>query len=195
MVVSRTDELRRLEALLAALVEGHGGALVVHGEAGIGKTTLLDALIERARDRVEVLRAGGVESEAELSFCTLADLLPPLVGGLDALPAPQRAALEAALALGPPAPGERLAVCVATLGLLRAAAQRHPVLVIVDDVQWVDAASRECIEYVARRADGPLAVVLAARDPWDASGLPALTVGPLDGPAAAELLGRVAPGL
>jgi len=53
MVVSRTDELRRLEALLAALVEGHGGALVVHGEAGIGKTTLLDALIERARDRVD----------------------------------------------------------------------------------------------------------------------------------------------
>ena len=78
MVVSRTDELRRLEALLAALVEGHGGALVVHGEAGIGKTTLLDALIERARDRVEVLRAGGVESEAELSFCTLADRQVPV---------------------------------------------------------------------------------------------------------------------
>src|SRR4029079_4250200 len=98
MFVSRTAELDRLERLL------DGGALVVHGEAGIGKTTLLDALIERARDRVEVLRAGGVESEAELSFCTLADLLAPRLGGLDALPAPQRAALEAALALGPPAP-------------------------------------------------------------------------------------------
>jgi len=67
-----------------------------------------------------------------------------------------------ALALQAPAPGDRLAVCVATLGMLRAEARRSPVLVVVDDVQWVDASSRECIEYVARRASGPLAVVLAA---------------------------------
>src|SRR5690349_17058507 len=113
MVVSRIEELRRLDRLLARLLDGRGGALVVHGEAGIGKTTLLHAVVEQAGDRVTALRAGGVESEAELAFCTLADLLAPLVGALDALPVAQRTALKAALALGPPAPGERLAVCVA----------------------------------------------------------------------------------
>src|SRR3954468_299171 len=189
MIVSRTAELRRLDRLLAGLLDGDGGALVVHGEAGIGKTTLLDALVERAGDRVTTLRASGVETEAELAFCALADLLAPLLGALDALPAPQRGALKAALALGPPAPGERLAVCMATLNMLRAAAQERPLLAVVDDVQWVDASSRECIEYVARRAGGRLAVVLAARDPSDAperAGLPDLAVGALDDDAAAE---------
>src|SRR4051812_16796372 len=198
MIVSRTAELDRLDRLLAGLLAGRGRALVVHGEAGIGKTTLLDALVEGAGDRVTALHAGGVETEAELAFCALAALLAPLLGALDALPAPQRAALEAALALGPPAPGDRLAVCVATLGVLRAAAKRRPVLAVVDDVQWLDASSRECVEYVARRAGGGLAVVLAARDPWDARervGLPELALGPLDEDAAAELLARAAPDL
>ena len=90
MIVSRTAELRRLDRLLAGLLDWDGGALVVHGEAGIGKTTLLDALVERAGDRVTMLRASGVETEAELAFCALADLLAPLLGALDALPAPQR---------------------------------------------------------------------------------------------------------
>src|SRR3954468_17026138 len=123
MIVSRTAELRRLDRLLAGLLDGDGGALVVHGEAGIGKTTLLDALVERAGDRVTALRASGVETEAELAFCALADLLAPLHAALGALPGAQRAALESALALGPVAPGERLAVSVATLGVLRATAQ------------------------------------------------------------------------
>src|SRR3954469_9368941 len=162
MIVSRTAELDRLDRLLAGLLAGRGRALVVHGEAGIGKTTLLDALVEGAGDRVTALHAGGVETEAELAFCALADLLAPLLAGLDALPAPQRAALEAALALGPPAPGERLVGLVGTLGRLRAAGDPRPVLAIVDGLQWVDAASRECVEYAARRAGGGLAVVLAA---------------------------------
>jgi hypothetical protein len=121
MFVSRTAELDRLERVL------EGGALVIHGEAGIGKTTLLDVLVARAGDRVTTLRARGVETEAELAFCALADLLAPCLDALDALPTRQRAALEAALALAPPAPGDRLAVCVATLGVLRAAAQERPV--------------------------------------------------------------------
>ena len=114
MIVSRTAELARLDALLAALRGGDGGALVVHGEAGIGKTTLLDALVERCGDVVTVLRACGAETEAELAFSALADLLGPVLGAARRAAGPQQAAaLTGALALGPPVPGDRLAVCVA----------------------------------------------------------------------------------
>src|SRR5215475_7119719 len=198
MIVSRAAELSRLDDLLIALAGGEGSALVVRGEAGIGKTTLLDALAARSRDAVTVIRACGAETEAELTFSALADLLDPVLGELPALPEPQAAALMGALALGPPAPGDRLAVGVATLGVLRAAAQRRPVLAVVDDLQWIDASSRECIEYAARRAGGPLAVVLAARDPWyppEHVHLPELQVGPVDDAGAAELLRHRAPDL
>jgi ATP/maltotriose-dependent transcriptional regulator MalT len=193
MIVGRSTELARLEELLAALRRGDGSALVLHGEAGIGKTTLLDALADRARDEMRVLRACGAETEAQLAFAVLADLLHPLRAELTSLPAPQVAALASALALGPPVPGDRLAVSVATLGVLRAAACHGPVLVMLDDAQWADAASRECIEYVARRAGGRLGVVLAARDPWyvpERMRLEALAVGPVDADGAAELLRR-----
>ena len=198
MIVSRTAELSRLDDLLTALASGEGSALVVRGEAGIGKTTLLETLAVRSGDAVTVIRTCGAETEAELTFSALADLLDPVLGELTALPEPQAAALMGALALGPPAPGDRLAVCVATLGVLRAAARRRPVLAMVDDLQWVDASSRECIEYAARRAGGPLAVVLAARDPWyppEHIHLPELQVGPVDGIGAAELLRHRAPDL
>ncbi len=203
MIVSRVTELSRLDAVLDGLATGQGSALVVHGEAGIGKTTLLEALIRRSRATATVVRAGGAETEAELAFSALADLLEPVLGEVAALPAPQAAALRGALALGPPvtgppAPGDRLAVCVATLGVLRAAGRRRPVLAVVDDLQWVDASSRECVEYAARRAGGSLAVVLAARDPEyppGRAGLPELRVGPVDEAGAAALLRDRAPGL
>src|SRR6266487_140853 len=198
MIVSRAAELSRLDDLLTALAGGEGGALIVRGEAGIGKTTLLEALAARSGDAVTVIRACGAETEAELTFSALADLLDPVLGELTALPEPQAAALMGALALGPPAPGDRLAVSVATLGVLRAAAQHRPVLAVVDDVQWIDVSSRECIEYVADRASGRLAVVLAARDPWCPSEhvhLPELRIGPVDDEGAAELLRQRAPEL
>jgi DNA-binding CsgD family transcriptional regulator len=198
MIVSRTAELARLDDVLAAVRRGQGSALVVHGDAGIGKTTLLDALVERAGGEAVVLRACGAETEVELAFSALADLLHPLVGDFAELPPLQAAALTGALALGPPVPGDRLAVCVATLGVLRAAAERGSVLVVLDDVQWIDASSRECVEYVARRAGAGLAVVMATRDPAYASStvrLPELALTPLDAAGAAELLGQRAPGL
>jgi len=198
MIVSRVAERARLDALLAALVRGEGGALVVHGEAGIGKTTLLEVLVERCAGAVTVVRACGAETEAERAFSALTELLCPVLRRLDALPAPQAAALMSALALEAPEPGDRLAVCVAALGMLRAEARNRPVLVVVDDVQWVDVSSRECIEYIARRASGPLAVVLAARDPLyppERIRLPDLPVGPVDDAAAAELLRQRAPEL
>jgi DNA-binding CsgD family transcriptional regulator len=196
MIVSRAAELGRLDELLDGLRAGHGHALVVRGEPGIGKTTLLDALAERCDGDVAVLRARGVETEAELAFSALSDLLAPVLDDLAALPAPQSAALAAALALAPPAPGERLAVCVATVGLLRAAAARRPVVAVIDDVQWLDASSRECILYAARRASGSIAVALAVRDPWVAlDPLPEVRLAPLPAEASLEVLGRAAPDL
>ncbi len=198
MLVGRSQELAALDELVADLLANGGRALLLHGDAGIGKTTLLEALVERCGDQVVVLRARGVETEAELAFSALADLLTPLAGGLSELPAPQSAALAAALALGPPAPGDRMAVCVATLGLLRAAAAARPLMVVVDDVQWLDDASLECVLYAARRAGGRLALALAARDPWEPlerSGLPGLRLAPFDGEVALELLRRAAPDL
>jgi DNA-binding CsgD family transcriptional regulator len=198
MIVSRAAELGRLEELLDGLRAGTGSALLVRGDPGIGKTTLLDALVDRCGDGVTVLRARGVETEAELAFSALSDLLAPVIDSLTALPAPQSAALAAALALGPPTPGDRLAVCVATLGLLRAAAATRPVVAVVDDVQWLDASSRECISYAARRAGGPIVIALAVRDPWDAleqAGLPELQLEPVDNDASLTLLRRTAPDL
>ena len=106
MIVSRVAELARLEEVLAALTRGDGGALVVHGEAGIGKTTFLEAL-GRSGDAVTVLRACGAETETELAFAALADLLGPVLGHIEALPPLQAAVLKGALALEPPTPGDR----------------------------------------------------------------------------------------
>jgi DNA-binding CsgD family transcriptional regulator len=185
VILSRGSELSALDELVAGVRAGRGGALVVRGEPGIGKTTLLTAIAER--DDVTVLRARGVETEAELAFSALSDLLSPVASTLGALPAPQSAALAAALALGPPAPGDRLAVCVATVGLLTSAA---PALALVDDLHWLDAASRECVLYAARRAaDAGFGLVLASREAAP-DGLPELALGPLDRDAAFELLKR-----
>src|SRR5690606_33866799 len=112
---------------------------------------LLEELRARADARgIRTLLVRGVESETELAFSALHDVLAPLVAHLDTLPAPQAAALASALALAPPQPGDRFAVCVATLGLLQCAATDRPLLVIVDDLPWVDAASRECLLFAAR---------------------------------------------
>ncbi|MFI5952523.1 LuxR C-terminal-related transcriptional regulator [Cryptosporangium sp. NPDC051539] len=192
MIAGRAEQLRRIEHVVAA-----GGALVVHGEAGIGKSTLLDSVAARASGHT-VLRACGAETEADLAFSALTDLLGPVLPDCAALPEPQAAAVRGALASGPPGPGDRLTVCVAALGLLRAAALRRPVLALVDDVQWVDASSRECVEYVARRAGAGVAVIVAARDPWyerARDGLPELTVGPVSGGAALDILRERAPDL
>jgi hypothetical protein len=161
---------------------------MLRGEAGIGKTALLDAATATAGD-VTVLQACGIESESSLSFAALRDLVSPIVERRDALPAPQEAALAGALAIGPPAPGPRLAVCAGALGLLEAAAADRPILALIDDVQWVDQASRECIAYTARRARGPIAVLLAGREGYpydDLEGIVSADVDALDHIAADE---------
>ena len=197
MLVGRERELGEVSGLVGDMLGGGGRALILRGEAGIGKTVLLGEAGELAGEAT-VLRSRGVESEARLPFGALRDLLLPILGGREALPAPQQQALEGALALGPPAPGDRLAVCVATLGLLEAAAARQPVLAVVDDIQWLDDASRECVAYAARRSGGSLAMLLAMRTghedrEWE--GIPSAAVGALDRASALELLGATAPDL
>ena len=175
----RDTEAERLSALLAAADAGHGAALVLHGEAGIGKTALLASV--RCRHDGVTLVASATEAESRLPFAILHALLEPLLPGCEALPTPQRAALLGALALGPPEHGDRFAVCLATLSLLRAAAERASVLVVIDDVHWADRASAECLLFAARRLDGTrIAMLLARRDgeraPAGIDALPALRV-------------------
>jgi DNA-binding CsgD family transcriptional regulator len=152
------------------LEKGHAGvsaALIVHGEPGIGKSTLVEYLVAQA-EGFTILRARPLEAEAELPFAGLSDLLRPLLPLLDRLPGHQAAVLSGALALGPPAPGDRFAVAAATLSMLAAGAEEAPLLVAVDDAQWLDGPSREALLFAARRLSREgVVVVLASRDrPW-----------------------------
>ncbi|MEX0675410.1 MAG: ATP-binding protein, partial [Gaiellaceae bacterium] len=122
MLVGRDPECATLSAALASARDGAGGAFVLAGEPGIGKTTLLRWTLEQA-DGMVVLEGRGIESEAELPYSVLADVLAPILDRLRALPEPQAAALSSALALGPPGAVDRFAVAAATLGLLAAAAE------------------------------------------------------------------------
>src|SRR4051794_14009234 len=191
MLVGREPECARIDRVLAEARRGVSGALAVHGEPGIGKSALLAYAIHRA-EGMTVLRARGVESESELPFAGLGDVLRPLVDRLGAVPAPQAAAVRAALALGPPVIGDRFAVAAGTLSLLAAAAEDRPLLAAVDDVHWLDGPSREALLFAARRlqAEG-VVLLLAGRDGvgWLAgTELAEIRLGGLDERAAGELL-------
>ncbi len=165
MLIGRKGERATLEALTEGAVRGEGAALLVTGEPGMGKTTLLDDAAVRRQGSLTVLRGSGRESDADLPFAVLAELLRPAGPELDTLPGPQAQALRRALALEE---GEgavdRLAVGVAALGIFATIAARRPVLAVVDDLQWVDEPSRATILFVARRLAGlHIALLLAAR--------------------------------
>jgi DNA-binding CsgD family transcriptional regulator/tetratricopeptide (TPR) repeat protein len=192
MLVGRDRECARVERLLERARAGAAGALVVVGEAGIGKTALLDFAAERA-EGMTVVRAVGVESEAQLEFSGLFDVCRPLLGRIEELPERQRDALAAALGIGPGASVDRFSLGAATLSLLAAAAEEAPVLVLLDDVQWLDAASVDALVFAARRlAAEPVAVLVAAREDddggFDRGGLETLALAGIDGEAAAALL-------
>jgi DNA-binding CsgD family transcriptional regulator len=163
VLLGRTRELEAIEGLLGDMRSGRGRGVLVSGEAGIGKTALLDVARERAGD-VRVIAIVGIEAEAELPFAGLAEIARPLLEHLGALPAPQAGAIRAALALAehPNPIGSRLAACEGLLGLLRAAGSEQPLLVLVDDAQWLDASSLECLGYAARRLGGARVGMLAA---------------------------------
>ena len=171
---------------------GESGALVVRGEAGIGKTALLEYAAEHAGE-VLVLRATGVEAESDLAFAGLYGLVRPILRFLPQLPERQSEALQGALGLGPSTGAERFLVAAALLSLLAAAAEDRPVLCLVDDAQWLDSPSADALVFAARRLRAePVAILFAARDGerqrFETPALQELVVGGLDDASAAELL-------
>ncbi|MFJ2186345.1 ATP-binding protein [Kitasatospora sp. NPDC087861] len=195
MLYGREDEQSVVAALLDAAREGRSGVLLLRGEPGIGKTALLDHAVARAGEPFRVIRAAGVEYEAELPFAGLSLLLAPGLDRLHVLPGPQRRALEAAFGLAEDrTPADRLLVGLATLGLLAELATEQPLLCILDDAQWLDDASLDALLLAARRlqAEG-VALLLAARTGSAApelpnTGFPELRLTGLSEPDAARLL-------
>jgi DNA-binding CsgD family transcriptional regulator len=192
ILIGRDAEEAALAGLLAGVADGRSAALTLHGEPGIGKTALLELAIARAGG-FRVLRARGIEPEAEIAFSGLHELIRPVVALLDELPERQRAVLAGALALGSPVIGDPLAVRAATLTMLAAAAEREPLLVVVDDAHWLDPSSSEALAFAARRLDCEgICMLLAIRDgepsAFDPTGLPELNVGALAADAARTLL-------
>ncbi|WP_435060263.1 ATP-binding protein [Streptomyces sp. bgisy060] len=163
-LIGREDETRRLDALLTSAREGHGGALVLRGEPGIGKSALLRHAVETATG-FTVMRASGAEFETELTFAALHQLLVPAGDALMALPVPHRKALEIAFGLDSGTPDPFL-VGVASLGLLVETVRESPLLCVVDDAQWLDRASAKVLAFLARRVSvEPIALVFAVREP------------------------------
>jgi DNA-binding CsgD family transcriptional regulator len=160
----RRSEREALGRLLAAVRGGQSRVLVVSGEAGVGKTALLDSVIGSASG-FQVVRAGGVESEMELAFAALQQLCAPLMDRLDRLPAPQQDALGVAFGLRAGNVPDLFLVGLAVLSLLSEAAEEQPLLCVVDDAQWLDRASAQALVFVARRLLAEsVALLLATRD-------------------------------
>jgi DNA-binding CsgD family transcriptional regulator len=185
----RRRECGLLERLLEAVRGGEGRALVVRGEPGVGKTALLDYLAGHASG-CRVARASGVESEMELAYAGVHQLLAPMLDRLERLPGPQGEALRTAFGLSTGSAPDRFLVGLATLSLLAEAAEEHPLLCLVDDEQWLDHASAQVLGFVARRlAAESVGLVVAARVLGDElAGLPELVVEGLQDADARGLL-------
>jgi DNA-binding CsgD family transcriptional regulator len=193
VLVGRSSELAVISAFVERTRTG-GEALLVFGEPGAGKTALLDAAADVAAEvGTLVLRAAGVEFEADLGFAGLHQVLLPLFGEFRRLSTAHRHALNVALGLGEGPPPDRLLVSTATLTVLHQAAAASPVLIIVDDLPWLDRASAGVLGFVARRLAGSRVGFLAASRPgqesfFERAGLPQLELRPLDELAANGLV-------
>lgn len=198
MLVGRDDERAMVERLVAAAADGRSGALVIRGEAGIGKSALLSHASSVAQG-MRVLYAVGVESEAELAFGALHLMLYPYLERLDALPDPQATALRTAFGLvDAPAP-DRFLIGAGTLTLLAELATETPLLCLIDDAQWLDQGSSDALLFAARRfyAD-PIAMLFGVREtavPFPTSGVDTLQLTGLPPTAAAALLDEREPNL
>src|SRR3712207_2627820 len=163
--LGRTSERDRLDRLLVNVRGGQSAALVVRGEAGIGKTALLRYAARQAAG-FRVAQVTGVQAEMELPFAGIHQLCAPMLDRLDALPRPQRDALSVALGLKPGDVPDRFLVGLAVLSVLSAVAEERPLLCLVEDAQWLDAASSQLLGVVARRVLAEsVAIVIAVREP------------------------------
>ena len=161
----RSSECALLDDLVSAVRRGESRSLVLRGEAGIGKTALLEYLIASASD-LTVVRAVGVEAEMELAYASLHQLCVPLLDRLDRLPAPQRQAMEIVFGLSAGGAPDRFLVGLAVLSLFAAVAEERPLLCVVDDAQWLDQASGLTLAFVARRLLAePVGIAFGAREP------------------------------
>jgi hypothetical protein len=178
--LGRRAEGEALNRQLRVARSGQSSVVVLRGEPGIGKTALLDHLVERASG-FRVVRAAGTQSEMELAFAGLHQLYARMLDRLDRLPGPQRDALATAFGLSTgPAPN-RFVVGLAALSLLSEVAEDQPLLCVVDDVQWLDRASAQALGFVARRLLAEsVALVFATRQPSEElAGLPEVVLGGL----------------
>src|SRR5258707_4529585 len=176
-LTGRPSERDVLDGLIEAVRAGESRALVVRGEPGVGKSALLEYMVEQASG-CRVARAAGVQSEMELAFAGLHQLLAPMLDRLERLPAPQRDALRTAFGLSPGSAPDRFFVGLAVLSLLSDAAEEQPLICLVDDEQWLDRASAHVLAFVARRLEADsVGLVIAARAPSEQlAGLPQLVV-------------------
>jgi DNA-binding CsgD family transcriptional regulator/predicted negative regulator of RcsB-dependent stress response len=190
----RRDETGVLDRLLESVREGESRVLVVHGEAGVGKSALLE-YVEASASGCRVARAAGVQSEMELAFAGLHQLIAPMLDGVERLPTAQRDALLTAFGLAGGAAPDRFLVGLAVLGLLSNVAAHEPLLCLVDDAQWLDRASAQALAFVARRLVAEsVALVFVVREPSDEDdlvGLPELVVDGLGDDDARALLASV----
>jgi DNA-binding CsgD family transcriptional regulator len=189
----RTVECEKLESLIKTVRSGTCQVLLLRGEAGAGKTALLEHVSELASG-FRIRYVSGVESDMELAFAGLQQLCAPLLDHLDELPEPQRQAVHVAFGRGAGATPDRFLVGLAVLSLMAAASRDQPLLCVVDDAQWLDQVSVQILGFVARRLLAePVALVFAARDTGaDALvGLPELKVEGLNDADARELLDSV----
>jgi DNA-binding CsgD family transcriptional regulator len=194
VLIGRDREIKALEQLIDHVHE-RGAAILVRGAAGIGKSALLSAARENARERgLRSLYAIGVQSETHLAFSGLHQLLRPILGDAADLPEPQRDALLAAFGMAPTSRGpDPFLIALSVLNLLSSAAAHSPLLVVVDDVQWLDRSTCDVIAFVARRLESdPILLLCALRDGFSSvltdAELAQLHLEALDEPAAATLL-------
>ena len=190
----RASECAALDGLLRGLRAGQSRALVVRGEAGIGKTVLLEYLISSASD-LSVVRTAGVESDIELAYASLHQLCVPLLNRLDRLPGPQRRALEIVFSLSTGPPPDRFLVGLAVLSFFSEVTTERALLCVIDDAQWLDQASAETLAFVAHRLVAePVGLVFAAREPGrELQHLPELEVHGLGDADARALLSSAVP--
>jgi len=195
-LLGRQRETAELDALLIRARAGQSGTIVVYGEAGVGKTALLDHAVAHGGANLQVHRIAASESEMELAYAGLQMLCSPMLGILDRLPAPQRDALATAFGLRMSSAPDPFLVGLAVLGLLTELADEKPLLCVVDDAHWLDDASAQALAFVTRRIEAErIAIVLAVRvvtKPF--AELPGLHVRGLPDEHARELFHRAFPG-